>query len=85
MLETTQFMRVSTVECGTVLSNVVTITAEDLESPVFTLCPEDLDLEVERNKSDTLLVSQNPVFSDNCGVVKLTWTMSGATNAVSPH
>ena len=30
------------------------------------------------------MVTANPVTNDNCGVTKLTWTMTGATVAASP-
>ncbi|MFH0759146.1 MAG: fibronectin type III domain-containing protein [Bacteroidota bacterium] len=85
IISITQFQRRSTVECGSVFSNTVTITPEDLEKPVFTLCPPSLELKIARNLTDTLVTTANPVFTDNCGAVLLTWTLSGAVVATSPN
>ncbi|MEN8156698.1 MAG: T9SS type A sorting domain-containing protein [Bacteroidota bacterium] len=84
ILETTEFQRISTVECGSVASNVVTITTEDSEDPLFTVCPNDITVEIERDETTGSIVTQDPLFTDNCEVVLLTWSMSGATTGASP-
>jgi len=84
MMGIKEFQRVSTVECGSVPSNTVTITAEDLEDPVFTSCPEDMILVVERNETTGEVVTPDPAVTDNCGIILQTWSMTGATVASSP-
>ncbi len=84
MIETTEFQRVSTVACGSAISNTVTITPVDIEDPVFTICPADLDIDIERNLTYAQVTTVNPVFTDNCEVFLLTWTMNGDTVAASP-
>lgn len=83
-LLTTEYQRISTVECGSVASNVVVITVDDLEEPQFTLCPVDELIEIERDELVASVITTDPVFTDNCEVSSLTWTMSGATIGVSP-
>ncbi|MFO7934795.1 MAG: fibronectin type III domain-containing protein, partial [Bacteroidales bacterium] len=85
MTETTDYQRVSTTECGSVTSNSVTITVEDLEDPVFDLCPDDIVLEVERDQTTGEVDTPDPVATDNCGIELLTWSMTGATVASSPE
>ncbi len=84
MMETTEFQRISTVECGSVASNLVTITVEDLESPVFSLCPNNSLIEINRDESVAMVETLDPVVTDNCEVQLLTWTLSGATTGNSP-
>ncbi len=83
-LLTTEYQRISTVECGSVKSNVVVITVDDLEEPQFALCPVDELIEIERDEVIASVITTDPVFTDNCEVSSLTWTMSGATVRVSP-
>jgi hypothetical protein len=84
ILGTTQYVRVSTVECGSVSSNVLTVTAVDVEVPVFTSCPVNLEVKIERNLKYSLQTIPHPLFIDNCGVTLLTWSLSGDTVAHSP-
>ena len=84
LVQTTQFQRVSTTECGAVNSNTVIVTVEDQEDPVFEYCPNDTVVFIERNMSSGIATPFPPLVSDNCGVVLQTWTMSGATSGASP-
>jgi len=84
MIETTEFQRISTVECGSVASNQVTITVEDLEDPVFASCPEDVNTTIERDQSSASLTTVDPIVNDNCGIETLTWSVTGATTGTSP-
>ncbi len=83
-LFTTEYQRVSTLECGSATSNTVIVTVDDIEDPEFTLCPADELIEIERNELVATFITQNPVFTDNCEVSALTWSMSGATTGSSP-
>jgi len=84
MVETAEFMRISTVECGSVPSNLVTITVEDLEDPVFTYCPRDTIIYIDRDQTGAVVATPDPEVTDNCEIVLQTWTMTGSTIAVSP-
>ncbi len=81
---TTDYQRISTVECGPAASNTVVITVDDVEAPQFTLCPADEVIEIDRNLLSGSFTTVNPVFTDNCQVSELTWSMSGATIGNSP-
>jgi len=84
MTETTEFQRISTVECGSAASNQVTISVEDLEVPVFTSCPDDVLITIDRDQTSASLSTEDPVVSDNCGIEVQTWVISGATIGISP-
>ncbi len=84
MIETTEFQRISTVECGSVNSNLVTVSVEDLEDPIFESCPVSVTATIDRDQTSANLVTINPVTSDNCGVVLQTWSVTGATTGNSP-
>ena len=84
LMETSEFIRISTVECGSVGSNSVTISAEDLEAPQFTSCPVDLEVAIERNLTGAEVITPDPVATDNCGLDLLTWALTGATSGNSP-
>ena len=60
------------------------ITVDDIEDPQFTLCPADVLFEIDRNDLTGNLTTSNPVFSDNCQVSSLTWSMTGARTGNSP-
>lgn len=83
-LVTTEYQRISTVECGSAASNAVLITVEDVESPQIVFCPLDQLIEVERNELTSTILTENPVFTDNCEITSLTWTMTGAMTGASP-
>jgi len=85
IIESTEFQRMSTVECGSVLSNMVTITVEDLENPVFENCPMDVIALIDRDQTVASVVTENPLVSDNCSLEHLTWIVSGVTIGVSPE
>ncbi|MCP4310828.1 MAG: T9SS type A sorting domain-containing protein [Bacteroidetes bacterium] len=84
LAETTEYQRVATTECGVVLSNIVTITVEDSELPVFTYCPNDTTILIERHETTAQVLPSNPIVTDNCEIVALTWSLAGATTSVSP-
>jgi len=84
MMETTEFIRVSAVECGSVASNTVTIDTEDIEPPLFVSCPADILVNIERDVTFGDVTTPDPVVTDNCGVVVLTWSLAGATSGNSP-
>ena len=84
ILVSTEYQRISTVECGSVASNIVVITVDDLEDPEFTFCPADVLLKIERDELMGTLITTDPVFSDNCEVSSLSWTLTGASTGASP-
>lgn len=81
---TKEYQRVSTVECGSVESNTVTITVDDMEAPEFTFCPTDTVIEIERDQIFATAVPHLPIVTDNCEISALTWTMSGVLTGNSP-
>jgi hypothetical protein len=46
-------------------------------------CPSNISQNIGNNCSKSIS-TQNPSFSDNCGVTALTWVMTGATTGSSP-
>ncbi|MGQ0739648.1 MAG: HYR domain-containing protein [Bacteroidota bacterium] len=56
-----------------------TVTVNDTEQPVFTLCPAPVIRNTDLNLCYATYTPQQPTFTDNCGVTRLTWVMSGAT------
>ncbi|RKZ56928.1 MAG: hypothetical protein DRQ44_16285, partial [Gammaproteobacteria bacterium] len=84
-LFTTEYQRISTLECGSVASNIVIISVDDLEEPQFTTCPVDEELEIERDELMGALLTADPVVTDNCEVSSLSWTMTGVTTGASPE
>ncbi|MCK4749529.1 MAG: HYR domain-containing protein, partial [Bacteroidales bacterium] len=57
---------------------------EDLEFPVFTYCPNDTLIKIERNELTAIVTPNIPDTLDNCGIVLQTWSLTGATIATSP-
>jgi large repetitive protein len=47
-------------------------------------CPSNASANVAAGSCSASVVTTNPTYSDNCAITKLTWTMTGATIAVSP-
>ena len=84
LLENTEYQRVSTTECGSVISNVVTVSVDDIEPPLFTYCPNDTIAYIERNESSGAVLTPDPLAMDNCEIVLLTWSISGVTSGSSP-
>lgn len=58
------------------------VTVVDNQDPVIN-CPQNITETADNNSCSASIAVPNPVYSDNCVVVKLTWTMSGATTGSS--
>ncbi len=62
-----------------------TVTVTDNTVPVFTSCPSNIvNPPINTAGCVASVVTPNPTFTDNCGVTKLTWALTGATTGVSP-
>lgn len=81
---TTEYQRMATVECGSVASNTVIISVDDLEDPEFSVCPADTIVEIERNETVIAFATVDPEVIDNCEVSSLIWVMTGVTTGSSP-
>jgi len=71
--------------CGnqSTCSQTVTVT-DNNQAPVFTSCPgNQTQTALAGNCSLSNIVLPDPLFTDNCAVTRLTWTMSGATTGTS--
>lgn len=68
---------------GNTASCNFTVTVNDAEVPVIT-CPGNYSQNNDAGTCTASVVTANPGISDNCSVTTLTWSMSGATTAVSP-
>ena len=60
-----------------------TVTVIDNQKPTIT-CPSNYNVNNDPGNCSKSVLTSNPTTSDNCGVTKLTWTMTGATSANSP-
>ncbi|MFN6377817.1 MAG: HYR domain-containing protein, partial [Flavobacteriales bacterium] len=60
-----------------------TVTITDNVQPVFT-CPANTTVNVDPGTCTASVNIPNAVVTDNCGVVTLTWALTGATFATSP-
>lgn len=60
-----------------------TVTIVDNTLPALS-CPADITTYTASNSCNRSVNTMNPVFSDNCGVTRLTWTTTGATILASP-
>jgi hypothetical protein len=67
---------------GNVNACSFTVTVLDNVNPTIS-CPGNITQTISGNKCNTSITTANPTFSDNCGVSKLTWVMSGATTGSS--
>jgi hypothetical protein len=61
-----------------------TIVVGDGQAPVFTSCPVNITKDTDLNLCSASVVTPSPVYTDNVGVVTLTWVITGATAATSP-
>jgi len=70
---------------GNTATCVQIVTIVDAEKPILT-CPGNVSVNAgtEPNCSATQVNLPQPVFSDNCEVVKLSWTITGVTWGASP-
>jgi|GEM_PF-1017134 len=55
------------------------ITVNDTEQPVFSFCPPNVVRNTDLNLCYATYTPPQPTFTDNCGVTRLTWQMTGAT------
>ena len=61
------------------------VTVTDNTVPVFVSCPSNIvNPPINTAGCVASVVTPNPTFTDNCGVTKLTWALTGATTGVSP-
>lgn len=68
---------------GNSRSCVQRVTVNDAEVPTIT-CPANVIANTGPVCASTPVTVPAPVFNDNCGVEKLTWTMTGVTSGGSP-
>ena len=69
---------------GNITTCAQKVTINDLQNPTL-VCPADVvQTALAGNCSLANVIIGNPVVTDNCAVVKQTWTMSGATSGSSP-
>jgi hypothetical protein len=59
-----------------------TVTVVDNQPPVIT-CPANITQAAPSGQCGKNITVPNPVKNDNCGIVKQTWVMSGATSGSS--
>lgn len=62
------------------------VTVTDSETPTIT-CPANRTINTQPGVCYGLVTNAadlTPTYADNCGVTKLTWTLSGATTGSSP-
>jgi hypothetical protein len=55
-----------------------TVTVTDNTKPIFTSCPSNIVTTPNTAGCLAIVNTPNPTFSDNCGVTKLTWAITGA-------
>ncbi|WP_220763215.1 HYR domain-containing protein, partial [Flavobacterium sp. UMI-01] len=60
-----------------------TVTITDNIAPTIS-CPSNLSQNVSAGTCTASVATPNPTTADNCGVTKLTWTLTGATTGTSP-
>jgi len=69
--------------CGNTSSCSFTVTVNDTELPLIN-CPSNIEKETDHLLNTASVPVPDAVFSDNCSISALTWSMTGATTAVSP-
>jgi gliding motility-associated-like protein len=68
---------------GNISTCSYTVVINDNLAPSIS-CPANINANVALGSCNASVTTSNPVYTDNCTVSKLTWSMSGATVAVSP-
>ena len=69
---------------GNVTTSSFVVTVVDNTTPQFTFCPSPvINTPVNASGCVATIAMTPPTYNDNCGVTKLTWTMTGATTASS--
>lgn len=87
-------------DCSDIGPNTVTLTVTDVNgnsstctsivnvvdgiAPTIT-CPANISTTISSGTCTRSVSTPNPVTSDNCGVVNLSWVLSGATTGSSPN
>ena len=79
---TTTVRITATNSCGS-FDCVFDVVVTDNIPPVIS-CPADIAENAADNACTREIIVPDPVYSDNCTVTVLTWTMTGATTASSP-
>ena len=70
---------------GNVSTCTFTVTVVDNTAPIFTSCPSPIiNVPINSPGCQATVATVNPTYADNCGVVTLTWSLSGATTGTSP-
>lgn len=59
------------------------ITVVDNQDPLIS-CPQNITQTADNNGCTASIAVPDPTYSDNCGISKLTWGMTGATTGSSP-
>ena len=67
---------------GRIATATQTVTVTDNMNPTIS-CPANISQNVGAGTCTTNVVTPNPTTADNCGVTKLTWTLTGTTIASS--
>ncbi len=62
---------------------IITVKVAETEPPSIT-CPGDITTSTIGTYCTKNIATTDPIFSDNCGVKSLTWSITGATNLSSP-
>jgi hypothetical protein len=61
------------------------VTVNDNTQPTFTSCPSPvINAPINTAGCIATVVTSDPLYTDNCGVTKLTWALTGATTGSSP-
>ena len=60
-----------------------TVTVNDTEAPAIT-CPANISKPSDAGLCTTSVVVPNATTTDNCGITRLTWALTGATTGTSP-
>lgn len=80
---TTTVTATATDAAGRTASCSFTVTVVDAQNPTVT-CPANITQSLGSGSCSKQVTTPNPAIGDNCGIVKLTWTMAGATTGSSP-
>ncbi|MBV5349486.1 HYR domain-containing protein, partial [bacterium] len=67
---------------GNSVTCVYKVVVTDNEVPSIT-CPVGVNVGVDSGTCSRTFIPSSPVYSDNCSVASLTWTMTGATSGSS--
>jgi gliding motility-associated-like protein len=82
-LDTTRIIYTAYDSAGNFTTCTSRVIVKDNEVPVVVSCPADILRSSSASGCDTTFDPDDPVFSDNCTLSKVTWVMSGATTGSS--